>query len=312
MPDATIEAFRDHGKVARTVDADLDAARAALADGRGRRHLDGRRRRDARATRASPPSPTATPRCCARSSRSVPGADPRGSSRTEAIALDDLVGGPAHRARRSRGTRRDALFGRTVTYSPKVFIPLTELCRDRCGYCTFAKAPAHLAAPYLLDRRGRRASPGEARRRAAPRRSSRSASVPSCATPTRRRGWRPTGTPRRSTTSPPRARPSSQQTSLAAPRQRRCALARRARRAAPGRGEPGDDARVAARRPRRAPPRARQDPGAAPRDPRVRRRAVDPVHDGRAHRHRRGPRGPARRARRRSPRPTSATATSRR
>jgi FO synthase len=45
--------------------------------------------------------------------------------------------------------RRDELFGRTVTYSPKVFIPLTELCRDRCGYCTFAKAPAHLAAPYL-------------------------------------------------------------------------------------------------------------------------------------------------------------------
>ena len=46
-------------------------------------------------------------------------------------------------------TRRDALFGRVATYSPKVFIPLTELCRDRCGYCTFAKAPAKLAAPYL-------------------------------------------------------------------------------------------------------------------------------------------------------------------
>jgi FO synthase len=36
-----------------------------------------------------------------------------------------------------------------VTYSPKVFIPLTRLCRDRCGYCTFAQAPAHVAAPYL-------------------------------------------------------------------------------------------------------------------------------------------------------------------
>ena len=45
--------------------------------------------------------------------------------------------------------RRDELFGRVATYSPKVFIPLTELCRDRCGYCTFAKAPARLAAPYL-------------------------------------------------------------------------------------------------------------------------------------------------------------------
>ena len=36
-----------------------------------------------------------------------------------------------------------------ITYSPKVFIPLTQLCRDRCGYCTFAQAPAHLPAPYL-------------------------------------------------------------------------------------------------------------------------------------------------------------------
>ena len=39
--------------------------------------------------------------------------------------------------------------GSNVTYSPKVFIALTKLCRDRCGYCTFAQAPAHVAAPYL-------------------------------------------------------------------------------------------------------------------------------------------------------------------
>lgn len=38
---------------------------------------------------------------------------------------------------------------RIITYSPKVFIPLTKLCRDRCGYCTFAQAPNHLPAPYL-------------------------------------------------------------------------------------------------------------------------------------------------------------------
>jgi FO synthase len=36
-----------------------------------------------------------------------------------------------------------------VTYSPKVFIPLTMLCRDRCGYCTFARPPARLESPYL-------------------------------------------------------------------------------------------------------------------------------------------------------------------
>jgi len=36
-----------------------------------------------------------------------------------------------------------------ITYSPKVFIPLTSLCRDRCGYCTFAKAPHRVESPYL-------------------------------------------------------------------------------------------------------------------------------------------------------------------
>lgn len=36
-----------------------------------------------------------------------------------------------------------------MTFSPKVFIPLTSLCRDRCGYCTFAKAPHNVSSPYL-------------------------------------------------------------------------------------------------------------------------------------------------------------------
>jgi FO synthase len=44
---------------------------------------------------------------------------------------------------------RDATYGTRVTYSPKVFIPLTMLCRDRCGYCTFAQPPARLESPYL-------------------------------------------------------------------------------------------------------------------------------------------------------------------
>ena len=46
---------------------------------------------------------------------------------------------------------RDRHKGRTVTYSRKVFIPLTNLCRQRCGYCTFSKAPddpeAHTMTP---------------------------------------------------------------------------------------------------------------------------------------------------------------------
>ncbi len=44
---------------------------------------------------------------------------------------------------------RDQAFGNRITYSPKVFIPLTMLCRDLCGYCTFAQPPARLENPYL-------------------------------------------------------------------------------------------------------------------------------------------------------------------
>src|SRR6266550_8740558 len=57
------------------------------------------------------------------------------------LSLDDL------RARAAEV--RDRAHGRRVTFSPKVFIPLTQLCRDRCGYCTFAQPPARLEHPYL-------------------------------------------------------------------------------------------------------------------------------------------------------------------
>src|SRR3981081_538050 len=57
------------------------------------------------------------------------------------LTTADLLGEAARLRDRTTGTR--------VTYSPKVFIPLTMLCRDRCGYCTFAKAPARLDSPYL-------------------------------------------------------------------------------------------------------------------------------------------------------------------
>jgi FO synthase len=40
-------------------------------------------------------------------------------------------------------------FGSLVTYSRKVFVPLTQLCRDVCHYCTFAQAPRLLARAYL-------------------------------------------------------------------------------------------------------------------------------------------------------------------
>ena len=51
---------------------------------------------------------------------------------------------------------RDEGHGRLVTYSPKVFIPLTKLCRDVCHYCTFARPPrraerAYLSIPEVLE-----------------------------------------------------------------------------------------------------------------------------------------------------------------
>ena len=44
---------------------------------------------------------------------------------------------------------RELGHGSVVTYSRKVFIPLTMLCRDHCHYCTFAKPPAKLEHPFL-------------------------------------------------------------------------------------------------------------------------------------------------------------------
>jgi FO synthase len=61
-------------------------------------------------------------------------------------ALDDLLS----LASRLRDQGLDAAGRpRTVTYSRKVFIPLTRLCRDRCHYCTFAAAPVAVPAPFL-------------------------------------------------------------------------------------------------------------------------------------------------------------------
>jgi FO synthase len=64
---------------------------------------------------------------------------------------------------------REQGHGRTISYSRKVFIPLTRLCRDTCGYCTFATTPSKVAAPYLspddvlaIARAGQRAGCHEA------------------------------------------------------------------------------------------------------------------------------------------------------
>ncbi|MEO1798602.1 MAG: 7,8-didemethyl-8-hydroxy-5-deazariboflavin synthase CofG, partial [Pseudomonadota bacterium] len=44
---------------------------------------------------------------------------------------------------------RDVHWGRRITYSRKVFVPLTNMCRDTCGYCTFVKHPKDPAAEIM-------------------------------------------------------------------------------------------------------------------------------------------------------------------
>jgi FO synthase len=73
---------------------------------------------------------------------------------TESAALLGARGAALDELLVAAGTVRDAGLvsaGRPgiVTYSKKVFIPLTRLCRDRCHYCTFATVPHRLPAPFL-------------------------------------------------------------------------------------------------------------------------------------------------------------------
>ena len=61
----------------------------------------------------------------------------------------DLLARPSDALLAHARSIRDEATGTRITYSPKVFIPLTMLCRDRCGYCTFARPPSRLRSPYL-------------------------------------------------------------------------------------------------------------------------------------------------------------------
>lgn len=60
-----------------------------------------------------------------------------------------LLDAPLEELLRAAEEQTLASFGRSVTYSRKVFIPLTQLCRNVCHYCTFAKAPRRLTTPFL-------------------------------------------------------------------------------------------------------------------------------------------------------------------
>jgi FO synthase len=61
----------------------------------------------------------------------------------------ELLATPLEELTAAARARRKAARGSLVTYSPKVFIPLTKLCRDVCHYCTFAKPPRRGERAYL-------------------------------------------------------------------------------------------------------------------------------------------------------------------
>jgi 7,8-didemethyl-8-hydroxy-5-deazariboflavin synthase CofG subunit len=67
-------------------------------------------------------------------------------SEADAIALIECPADELPALLKTAGTLRDRAKGRVVTYSRKVFLPVTNLCRDRCTYCTFRKDPGEPGA----------------------------------------------------------------------------------------------------------------------------------------------------------------------
>jgi FO synthase len=71
----------------------------------------------------------------------------RGISREEALLLMERA--DLTSLLQAAASRRDRFHGRTISYSKKVFIPLTRLCRDYCGYCTFRRDPGEPGGRYM-------------------------------------------------------------------------------------------------------------------------------------------------------------------
>ena len=69
--------------------------------------------------------------------------------RREALGLVAAEGEGFQELLATAATLRDQCKGRVVTFSPKIFVPLTNLCRDFCGYCTFRKAPGEPGAKTM-------------------------------------------------------------------------------------------------------------------------------------------------------------------
>lgn len=70
-------------------------------------------------------------------------------NRADALALEKASGSELEALSRRAASLRDAHWGRSLTYSRKVFVPLTNLCRDDCGYCTFVQKPGSPTARIM-------------------------------------------------------------------------------------------------------------------------------------------------------------------
>jgi FO synthase len=71
----------------------------------------------------------------------------QGLTRSDALAI--LQFAPLRDLLESASALRNRTKGRTISFSRKVFLPLTTLCRDRCGYCTFRRDPGDAGAHFM-------------------------------------------------------------------------------------------------------------------------------------------------------------------
>lgn len=69
--------------------------------------------------------------------------------RGQAVALASVGSWGLDELRREAAGLRDRHWGRAISYSRKVFIPLTTMCRNTCGYCTFVKQPGDPGANVM-------------------------------------------------------------------------------------------------------------------------------------------------------------------
>lgn len=70
-------------------------------------------------------------------------------TREVAVGMGAASGEALERLRLEASKLRDAHWRRTISYSRKVFIPLTTMCRNTCGYCAFVKHPGQAGANYM-------------------------------------------------------------------------------------------------------------------------------------------------------------------